>query len=245
MTSPQFDKYKRKGAYHWLDYYGGLLRMNSYTRARYDLVLELARKANLGPPSRILEIGCGDGALLGLLHRRLGLAVDGVDTNEQGLDFAREMFVKHKLNGNFKYVESYDTGYGSDCFDLVVCSDVIEHVEDPQTMLQEIHRVLKPGGRLIISTPIRFSELPIDPMHVQEWFCSEFSYMCGKVFGAPDAVVNSHPIIWYELISASNKWINRCARITFNLLTKCGLNPFKEHNGKWRCYTTQLLYFKK
>jgi SAM-dependent methyltransferase len=59
-------------------------------------------------------------------------------------------------------------------FDRVVCADGIEHVPDPESLLSTLHRVLKPGGRAIVRTPIRLTETPLDPDHVREWFPSEF-----------------------------------------------------------------------
>ena len=147
MTSPYFDKYDRKGAYHWDDYYGGLLRMNAYTRARYDIVCECVREANLPQDGRLLDMGCGDGALTGVLHGRFRLPIAGVDTSEKGLALARAMFTKRGLSGEFRLVGSYDTGFEDASFNVVVCSDVIEHVDDPGAMLREIHRLLVPGGR--------------------------------------------------------------------------------------------------
>jgi len=245
MISPYFDKYDRKGAYHWGDYFGGLRRMNAYTRARYDLVVECARTINLPESARILEVGCGDGALSGVLCSKLGLSVSGVDTSEKGLAFARRMFSERGLAGDFRHVTGYGTGFPDSSFDLIICSDVIEHVDDPSRMLAEIRRILVPGGRLIITTPIRFSERPIDPMHVQEWFSGEFTIFCKQIFGDPLISFASHPMLWYELISSSNPWIGRAGRLLTNVLARLGRNPFMERAGAWRCYTTQTLILQK
>lgn len=244
MNSTNFDKYERKGAYHWGDYFGGLRRMNAYTRARYDLVLDAARKLKLPTTSRILEVGCGDGALSGVLHAGLRLPVNGVDTSTAGLELARQMFAKHCYTGEFRQVSGYDTGFAQASFELVVCSDVIEHVDDPLEMLCEIQRVLTPGGWLIVTTPLRFSEQPMDPLHVQEWFAGEFAALCRTVFGEPARTVISHPVFWYELISASNPWVARVGRLVTNLLARLGRNPLMEHSGAWRCYTTQMLVLR-
>ena len=226
MTAPYFDKYDRKGAYHWSDYFGGLRRMNAYTRARYDLVVECARAANPPPNARILEVGCGDGALSGVLGIKLGLAVSGVDTSERGLALARSMFADRGLSGDFRHITGYGTGFPDASFDLVVCSDVIEHVDDPDAMLMEIRRLLTPGGRLIITTPLKFSEKPVDPMHVQEWFAGDFKALCSKVFGEPLKSIASHPVLWYELVSSSNPWVGRAGRLLTNLLTRLSRNLF-------------------
>jgi 2-polyprenyl-3-methyl-5-hydroxy-6-metoxy-1,4-benzoquinol methylase len=245
MTSPYFDKYDRKGAYHWDDYHGGLLRMNAYTRARYDLVCDCVREVNLPRNARLLDMGCGDGALAGVLHSELGMPVAGVDTNEKGVALAKAMFGARGFTGEFRLVGGYDSGFPDASFDAVVCSDVIEHVDNPESMLREIHRLLVPGGRLVITTPIRFSEAPMDPMHVQEWFVGDFTALCRGVFGEPLKVLRSHPVLWYEWVTSRNLWLGRAGRLLTNLLTRLGRNPFHEHGGTWRCYTTQTLVLEK
>lgn len=245
MTAPYFDKYDRKGAYHWRDYFGGLFRMNAYTRARYDIVLQCVRESGVSPPTRLLEVGCGDGALMGVLHSALAVAVVGVDTSGKGLDLARLMFKARGFAGEFRQIDGYGTGFADASFAVVVCSDVIEHVDDPLAMLREIRRVLVPGGRLILTTPIKFSEKPIDVMHVQEWFTGDLIGLCREVFGEPLQAIRSHPMLWYELVSSGNRWIGRAGRLVTNVLTKFGRNPFMERGGDWRCYTTQTLVLMK
>lgn len=245
MGSIEFDKYNRKGAYHWDEYFGGLRRMNAYTRARYDIVCECAREAGAASHTRLLDLGCGDGALAGVLHSRLGARVTGVDTSSNGIELAARMFRARGLEGDFRQIAGYDTGLAADTFDVVVCSEVIEHVDDPVAMLSEIRRVLAPTGRVILTTPIRFSEEPLDPMHVQEWFVGDFVALCGTVFGEPLRVIKSHPVFWYELFVRRRRWLGRAGRLLANALDRIGHNPFMNADGSWRCYTTQTLVMKK
>jgi 2-polyprenyl-3-methyl-5-hydroxy-6-metoxy-1,4-benzoquinol methylase len=245
VTEVLFEKYDKKGAYHWADYSGGLMRMNAYTRARYDLVVDCLKNLTLAPEARVLDVGCGDGALSGLIRQELGQSVTGVDANPLAIDLARDAFARRGLDGQFKCITGYDTGEPENRFDAAVCSDVIEHVLEPLTMLTEIYRVLRPGGHLVITTPIRFSHRPVDPMHVQEWFTSDFVELCGKIFGSPIHVYETHPIFWYELLTIRKTWVGRVSRLLVNTATLLGYNPFRQKLGLWRCCTTQTLVLRK
>ncbi len=245
VSEIQFEKYEKKGAYHWADYSGGLMRMNAYTRARYDLALDCLKDLALAPEARILDVGCGDGALSGLIRQDLGRSVTGVDASSLAIDLARKAFALRGLEGQFKCVAGYGTGEPENGYDAVVCSDVIEHVQEPLTMLSEIRRVLLPGGHLVITTPIRFSHQPVDPMHVQEWFTGEFVELCSKIFGSPIHVYETHPIFWYELVTIDQRWVSRVARLLVNIATLLGRNPFRQKLGLWRCCTTQTLVLRK
>ena len=245
MTEVQFEKYDKKGAYHWADYSGGLLRMNAYTRARYDMVVDCLKNLTLAPEARILDVGCGDGALSGLIRQNLGLSVSGVDANPLAIDLARDAFVRRDLEGQFKCINGYNTGEPENAYDAVVCSDVIEHVQEPLKMLSEINRVLTPGGHLVITTPIRFSHGPVDPMHVQEWFTTDFVELCGRIFGPPVHVYETHPVFWYELVTINKPWVGRAGRFMVNIATLLGRNPFRQQLGLWRCCTTQTLVLRK
>ena len=86
----------------------------------------------------------------------------------------------------------------------MICSDVIEHVQSPQRLLQEIYRLLSPEGVAIISTPIRLTEQPMDKMHVYEWFESEFQEMILDIF-PKSQFHRSHPVFWMEMIQSSLK----------------------------------------
>ncbi len=240
-----FNKYKLKGAYHWEEYEGNLFKINSYTSARYDIVIDHLINLGLSTTDIVLDYGCGDGALAGAIYKNIKCKILGLDTEDNGIDLAKAMFVRHNYSGEFRKFDGYYTSLSDDSIDAVVCSDVIEHVNYPDKLLIEIKRILKPGGHLIITTPIKFTEDPLDKMHVQEWYPKEFKKLCSRVFKNVVKATKSHPIIWYELINANNKWVNRFGRLSLNIFTKLGINLFKQSNSNWRCFTTQVLLLKK
>lgn len=70
----------------------------------------------------------------------------------------------------------------SSSMDYVISFQVIEHIRDDFGLLAEIYRVLKPGGRLIITTPNRLMSLTRNPWHVREYTPSQFTNLLGAYF---------------------------------------------------------------
>lgn len=165
-----FEKYAHMGAYHWKEIGGHWIYHNAYTAERYRRVINAAGPLN---GLRVLDYGCGDGALLGLISHAAGESgrAVGLDPNDDARKLAEFMLTKHRLSAD---VEASSQGLASESFDRVICSEVIEHVHDVDALIAEIHRVLKPGGRAVVTTPIRMTESPEDPNHVREWFPTEF-----------------------------------------------------------------------
>ena len=100
-----------------------------------------------GSPGRLLEIGCGSGRFLNRM-RKAGWAVEGIDFDPVVAARVEEKFGIPVAIGSLP-----DLGYTEGTYDVVAMSQVIEHVPDPAVLLKERRRVLRPGGRLVLSTP--------------------------------------------------------------------------------------------
>lgn len=246
-----FKKYKEKGAYHWREYFGNLYHKNAFVKARYDLVIKLLTDScyPFKSSSRILEVGCGDGALSALLKQTFQCDLHGLDPCKEGIRIAKTMFAKHRLpSSTFNVVSGYSYPYPDNHFDAVVCADVIEHVQFPDKMLKEMKRVLKPGGKCVVTTPIRLTEEPKDEMHVQEWYPKEFAQLCEDYFASPEKQVLSHPIVWYELYSSFKPGFKRAFfRFLANISDSFGRNVFMPNGSKdvWRSYSMQSVLLQK
>src|SRR5262245_29477719 len=107
MNEIAFEKYAVKGAYHWVECFGPLHRLNAYTLARYEMVLAALAEAGVSADTRVLDVGCGDGALSGLIVARLEAQIEGIDVERLSIDLARTEFAKRGLVGRFEAIEGY------------------------------------------------------------------------------------------------------------------------------------------
>lgn len=244
MSEIQFNKYAVRGAYHWTEYSGPVHRLNAYTRAKYHAIITALRAHGIAPNQRVLDVGCGDGALSGLIASALKASIFGLDTTPASITLARQEFSKRGLTGEFREIDGYQYPYDDATFFAVVCSDVIEHVRQPEAMLAEMWRVLVPGGILVVTTPIRYTEAPLDPMHVQEWFPEEFRKLCTRVLGVRIDLRLSHPVALAELYASPAPIMGRLTRLSLNILSKLGTDVFMRTVG-FRAFSTQTMVARK
>lgn len=102
---------------------------------------------NPKPGEDVLEVGCGGGALLTLCEER-GAVTVGLDTNRAALRLARN----HQRTPTVIHANGLRLPVEDNAFDGVVGQDVVEHVDDGEALMREWHRVLRPGGRVVLAT---------------------------------------------------------------------------------------------
>lgn len=122
-------------------------------RLEQNLVLELA--GDIGG-QRLLEIGCGDGALAVLLRQR-GVDVVGLDASPAMLDAARQRAATAGAQITLCRGVAESLPFADESFDLVVAVTILCFVAEAEATFAEIGRVLRPGGRLVIGELGRFS----------------------------------------------------------------------------------------
>ncbi len=126
---------------------------------RDQIEAALRRAAGERRLRRVLEVGPGSGIYLRLLAE-LAETVVASDIEAAFLERARAIAAEVP---NLEVVldDMVRSQFADETFDLVLCSEVIEHIADPAGALASIRRILRPGGVLLLSTPHRFSPLEL------------------------------------------------------------------------------------
>lgn len=153
--------------------------MNKNTRVKLDSLLDntgdmaLKRRARRiieetdpQPGDKILEIGCGDGFYLHLLSN-LGIQnikLTGVDIDKNALKSARNNLKRKKIN-LLKSNVMKKLPFKANSFDKIIMSEVCEHLPDDVKGLKEAKRVLKTGGKLVVTVPNANYPLFWDPVN--------------------------------------------------------------------------------
>ena len=129
------------------DYYFQLnYFQNLWHEWKWIVIKHLVSK-NGKTPKTILEVGCNAGHLSGLLHTIFPKAkITGIDVYDQSIVEAKKRYPAI----TFKVADAHKLPFRDKSFDLVVCSETIEHVVDPAKVFHEISRVLKPGGEVLV-----------------------------------------------------------------------------------------------
>lgn len=140
------------------------LRLSRYAVLAGDISEWAGAAARSGHPLTVLDVGCGWGVLLRHLEARPHFAnvvlsaADVTDTAHYKTELYREYFIGDLTRG---YPE-----IGSDRYDVVVCEQVLEHLDALEGAMATLVRMVRPGGRLVIGVPIFFPPLHLARKHL-------------------------------------------------------------------------------
>jgi ubiquinone/menaquinone biosynthesis C-methylase UbiE len=130
----------------------------------------------------LLDVGASTGIIDNLLAERFG-TVRGLDIDASAVEYAQKTYKKGNLN--FEIGNAMELHVSDKSFDVVVCSQVYEHVPSAERMMKEIYRVLKPGGICYFAANNRFRwnephyNLPLLSA-VPRWFAHIYIRLSGK-----------------------------------------------------------------
>lgn len=123
----------------------------------------IVKELKVEPTDKILEVGCGRGFILNILSALFTAEFHGIDIAKDHLAIARKQ-LKNR-NVKLKYASVYELPYPDNSFDKIVSTEVLEHLEHEDKALGEIRRVLKPGGKLIVTVPNKKYPFLWDPIN--------------------------------------------------------------------------------
>ena len=130
---------------------------------------------------RVVDCGCGEGYGTALLAERSALSI-GVDRESEVVAYAAR---KYKASERATFVAaSVDAiPFTDGSIDIVVCFQVLEHLPDPLAFLQEVRRLLAPGGVLILTTPnLLVTGARPNPHHVHDYTPDDLRTLLERVF---------------------------------------------------------------
>lgn len=193
-----FDYHSVTGDYQYRALHSGHPMQRFWHRGKLALIDRLVRR-HLPPDSSLLEIGCGAGNLLLQSVVKDSFPV-ALDLSMQALTFVRSRLQDSALGPDapraFACIQSIGEllPFPPHSFDSIILSEVIEHLKAPEVSVREAARVLRPGGRLFVTTPNYRSLWP-----VMEWVVDRLN-MAPRMAGEQH-ISRFHPASLRRLIS--------------------------------------------
>ena len=115
---------------------------------------DIPKVLDLGPQSRVLEIGCGSGRYALKVAEKTGCEITGIDVNIHGIETANQLAQKQGRESRARFVAhdvTHPLPFEPSSFDAVFSNDAFCHIAGRPRLLQEIHRILKKSGKLLFS----------------------------------------------------------------------------------------------
>ena len=125
---------------------------------RQNYILQMINSLHLPKESKILDVGCGPGELVIKLHEYFDTLI-GLDIASEMIEIANRKKLKYAPNSNltFEIGDIENLKFRNETFDLIVCSGVVEYLNNDEEWMKEVKRVLKPDGHLIINVTNKYS----------------------------------------------------------------------------------------
>lgn len=136
-----------------------------------DMIVDILNKNEVVD---VLDLGCGDGGIIKAIAKKYNKKIVGVDISPRRIDELKFSFPQY----NFLCADASNTRINKQ-FDLIICTQVIEHVSEDRRLIQEIDRLLKPNGYLFITSVVKKcwavyiyrnkGKFVLDPTHEREY----------------------------------------------------------------------------
>lgn len=192
-----YDQWTQDGIleFYWgehihLGHYGSPPRSKDFLKAKSDFVHEMVRWGGLDTLPRgttVLDVGCGIGGSTRILARDYGFSTTGITISPQQVRRATEL-TPEGLDAKFKVDDALNLSFPDNSFDVVWSIEAGPHMPDKAKYAQEMMRVLKPGGILVVADwnqrddrrkPLNFWEKPVMRQLLDQWSHPSFSSIEG------------------------------------------------------------------
>lgn len=199
-------------------YQADLFQYDYFIVKHLKLFLHRSLLAHVTKGALVADIGCGEQPLRG--------EVESLGGTYLGIDLAQNLQKNVQLIGKITNIPLADR-----TFDVVFCTEVLEHVPDTYTAFQELARLVKPGGVVIITTPFAYPlhEEPYDYVRLTPYqisACAVYSGLGIKELNISGNEIEVLATIW------SNMWFR---------MTPCGGNFIKRIWNRMMCVSSNLL----
>jgi SAM-dependent methyltransferase len=172
----------------------------------YRLLFAYKAAASFLQGGKLLEVGCGIGRGIPFLLPKVS-EYQAIDKNRRLLESLRKQYPQATfISGRVPPL----TQIPDNAFDYVLSFQVIEHIADDKLFVKELHRVLKPGGMLVLTTPNRLRSLTRNPWHVREYTAEELAALLLPFFKEVDmrGIAGNEKVERYHQANAASvaKW---------------------------------------
>ncbi|MFC1632737.1 class I SAM-dependent methyltransferase [Patescibacteria group bacterium] len=124
-------------------------KVQKHENRRFDSIHDLV---DFSKDAKILDSGAGDGPLTAYFAKKGYKNIIGMDISPRRIERLNNYLKTNNLPGKGVAGDVFNHPFADEEFDVVISSEVIEHLHDPRTALREFYRILKPGGTLLLST---------------------------------------------------------------------------------------------
>lgn len=196
-VAESYDEWTEDGIleYYWgehihLGHYGNPPRAKNFLKAKADFVHEMVRWGGLDQlPSgtKVLDVGCGIGGSSRILARDYGFDVTGITISPKQVERATQL-TSPGVSAKFAVDDAMNLSFPDGSFDVVWSVEAGPHMPDKAVFAQELLRVLKPGGKLVVADwnqrddrriPLNWWEQPVMTQLLDQWAHPKFSSIEG------------------------------------------------------------------
>ena len=179
--------------------------------------------AQLASGRRVLDAGSGEGYGTAMLASAGATSALGVDVDEEPIAHARERYGQM-----FERADIASLPFDDESFDLIVCFETIEHLDDDVSALRELRRVLADDGLLIISTPNRDEYLVENEFHKREYAPAEFDALLAEHFAERHWLYQQNWLLSAVLDAETFSAADDTETVSLDFVKTLGLEPGRE-----------------